>query len=147
CRFLSSYPISPASEITDYMRANLLKVGGAAVQAEDEIAGFLMAIGAGFAGARALTCTSGLALSFKTEALRLSGMSETPVVIVNSHRGGPVTGLPTKYEQGDLNTMVYSGHGEIPRIVLAPSTVEECMTVASTAFNLAEKYQCPVIVA
>lgn len=147
CRFLSSYPITPASEIMEYMKANLPKVGGAAVQAEDEIAGILMAIGAGFAGARALTSTSGPGLSLKTEALGLAGMSETPVVIVNSQRGGPGTGLPTKYEQGDLNTMVYSGHGEIPRIVLAPSTVEECMTVASTAFNLAEKYQCPVIVA
>lgn len=147
CRFLASYPITPASEIMEYMKANLPKVGGAAVQAEDEIAGILMAIGAGFAGARSLTSTSGPGLSLKTEALGLAGMSETPVVIVNSQRGGPGTGLPTKYEQSDLNAMVYSGHGDIPRIVLAPSTVEECMTVASTAFNLAEKYQCPVIVA
>lgn len=147
CRFLASYPITPASEIMEYMKANLPKVGGAAVQAEDEIAGILMAIGAGFAGVRSLTSTSGPGFSLKTEALGLAGMSETPVVIVNSQRGGPGTGLPTKFEQGDLNTMVYSGHGEIPRIVLAPSTVEECMTVASTAFNLAEKYQCPVIVA
>ncbi|GAA0373591.1 2-oxoacid:acceptor oxidoreductase subunit alpha [Bacillus horti] len=147
CRFLASYPITPASEIMEYMKANLPKVGGAAVQAEDEIAGILMAIGGGFAGVRSLTSTSGPGFSLKTEALGLAGMSETPVVIVNSQRGGPGTGLPTKYEQSDLNTMVYSGHGEIPRIVLAPSTVEECMTVASTAFNLAEKYQCPVIVA
>lgn len=147
CRFLSSYPITPASEIMEYMKANLPKVGGAAVQAEDEIAGILMAIGAGFAGVRSLTSTSGPGFSLKTEALGLAGISETPVVIVNSQRGGPGTGLPTKYEQSDINTMVYAGHGEIPRIVLAPSTVEECMTVASTAFNLAEKYQCPVIVA
>jgi 2-oxoglutarate ferredoxin oxidoreductase subunit alpha len=147
CRFLASYPITPASEIMEYMKANLPKVGGAAVQAEDELSGILMAIGAGFAGVRSLTSTSGPGFSLKTEALGLAGISETPVVIVNSQRGGPGTGLPTKYEQSDLNTMVYAGHGEIPRIVLAPSTVEECMTVASTAFNLAEKYQCPVIVA
>jgi 2-oxoglutarate ferredoxin oxidoreductase subunit alpha len=147
CRFLASYPITPASEIMEYMKANLPKVGGAAVQAEDELSGILMAIGAGFAGVRSLTSTSGPGFSLKTEALGLAGISETPIVIVNSQRGGPGTGLPTKYEQSDLNTMVYAGHGEIPRIVLAPSTVEECMTVASTAFNLAEKYQCPVIVA
>lgn len=94
-----------------------------------------------------MTSTSGPGFSLKTEAIGLAGVSETPVVIVNSQRGGPGTGLPTKYEQGDLNTMIYAGHGDIPRIVLAPSTVEECMYMASTAFNLAEKYQCPVIVA
>jgi 2-oxoglutarate ferredoxin oxidoreductase subunit alpha len=131
----------------EYMKANLPKVGGAAVQAEDEIAGLLMAIGAGFAGVRSLTSTSGPGMSLKTEALGLAGMSETPVVIVNSQRGGPGTGLPTKYEQSDIHQMVYGGHGEIPRIVLAPSTVEECVLMAGTAFNLAEKYQCPVIVA
>ncbi|WP_202080945.1 2-oxoacid:acceptor oxidoreductase subunit alpha [Caldalkalibacillus salinus] len=147
CKFLSSYPITPASEIMEYMKENLPKVGGVAVQAEDELAGLLMAIGAGFSGVRALTSTSGPGFSLKTEALGLAGMSETPVVIVNSQRGGPGTGLPTKYEQGDLQTMVYAGHGEIPRIVLAPSSVEECVTMASTAFNLAEQYQCPVIVA
>jgi 2-oxoglutarate ferredoxin oxidoreductase subunit alpha len=147
CRFLSAYPITPASEIMEYMKANLPKVGGVAVQAEDELAGILMAIGAGFAGVRAMTSTSGPGLSLKTEAIGLAGMSETPVVIVNSQRGGPGTGLPTKYEQGDLNSMIYAGHGDIPRIVLAPSTVEECIEVAATAFNLAERFQCPVIVA
>lgn len=147
CRFLSAYPITPASEIMEYMKANLPKVGGVAVQAEDELAGLLMAIGAGYAGVRSMTSTSGPGISLKTEALGLAGMSETPVVIVNSQRGGPGTGLPTKYEQGDLNTMIYAGHGDIPRIVLAPSTVEECIRMASVAFNLAERYQCPVIVA
>lgn len=147
CRFLSAYPITPASEIMEYMKANLPKVGGAAVQAEDELAGILMAIGAGYAGVRSMTSTSGPGLSLKTEALGLAGMSETPVVIVNSQRGGPGTGLPTKYEQSDINTMIYAGHGEFPRIVLAPSTVEECITMAGTAFNMAEKYQTPVIVA
>ncbi|MDQ0340700.1 2-oxoglutarate ferredoxin oxidoreductase subunit alpha [Caldalkalibacillus uzonensis] len=147
CRFLSAYPITPASEIMEYMKSHLPKVGGVAVQAEDELAGILMAIGAGYAGVRALTSTSGPGFSLKTEAIGLAGISETPVVIVNSQRGGPGTGLPTKYEQGDLNTMLYAGHGDIPRIVLAPSTVEECLTMASLAFNLAERYQCPVIVA
>lgn len=147
CRFLSAYPITPASEIMEYMKANLPKVGGVAVQAEDELAGILMAIGAGYAGVRSMTSTSGPGFSLKTEAIGLAGMSETPVVIVNSQRGGPGTGLPTKYEQGDLNTMIYAGHGDIPRIVIAPSTVEECIEMASVAFNLAERFQCPVIVA
>ena len=147
CRFLSAYPITPASEIMEYMKANLPKVGGVAVQAEDELAGILMAIGAGYAGVRSMTSTSGPGFSLKTEAIGLAGMSETPVVIVNSQRGGPGTGLPTKYEQGDLNTMIYAGHGDIPRIVIAPSTVEECIEIASVAFNLAERFQCPVIVA
>ncbi|WP_048602391.1 2-oxoacid:acceptor oxidoreductase subunit alpha [Rubeoparvulum massiliense] len=146
CRFLSAYPITPASEIMEWMSANLPKVGGTVLQVEDEIAGVTFAIGASYAGARAMTSTSGPGLSLKTEALGLAGMSETPLVIVNSQRGGPSTGLPTKYEQSDLQQMLYAGHGEIPRIVIYPSTIEDAFYLAAEAFNLAEQYQCPVIV-
>ncbi len=147
CRFLSAYPITPASEVMEWLKKELPGVGGTVVQAEDEIAGITMAIGAAFSGVRAMTSTSGPGLSLKTESLGLAGISETPIVIMNTQRGGPGTGLPTKYEQSDLNTMINAGHGEIPRIVLAPSTVEEAFYMTAQAFNYAEKYQCPVIIA
>lgn len=147
CRFLSAYPITPASEVMEWLKAELPRVGGIVVQAEDEIAGITMAIGAAYSGVRAMTSTSGPGLSLKTESLGLAGISETPIVIMNTQRGGPGTGLPTKYEQADLNTMINAGHGEIPRIVLAPSTVEEAFYMTAQAFNYAEKYQCPVILA
>lgn len=146
CRFLSAYPITPASEVMEWLKKELPAVGGTVVQVEDEIAGITMAIGAAYSGVRAMTSTSGPGLSLKTEALGLAGMSETPLVIMNSQRGGPATGLPTKYEQSDLNTMINAGHGEIPRIVLAPSTVEEAFYMTAQAFNYAEEYQCPVII-
>lgn len=146
CRFLSSYPITPASEIMEWLKKELPGVGGTVVQTEDEIAGITMAIGAAYSGVRAMTSTSGPGFSLKTEALGLAGMSEIPIVIVNSQRGGPSTGLPTKYEQSDLNTMLYAGHGESPRIVLSPSTVEEAFYMTAQAFNYAEEYQCPVII-
>lgn len=147
CRFLSAYPITPASEVMEWLKKELPQVGGTVVQAEDEIAGITMAIGAAYSGVRSMTSTSGPGFSLKTEALGLAGISETPLVIMNTQRGGPGTGLPTKYEQSDLNTMVNAGHGEIPRIVLAPSTVEEAFYMTAQAFNYAEKYQCPVIIA
>lgn len=147
CRFLSAYPITPASEVMEWLKAELPRVGGIVVQAEDEIAGITMAIGAAYSGVRTMTSTSGPGLSLKTESLGLAGISETPIVIMNTQRGGPGTGLPTKYEQADLNTMINAGHGEIPRIVLAPSTVEEAFYMTAQAFNYAEKYQCPVILA
>ncbi|KXG44024.1 2-oxoacid:acceptor oxidoreductase subunit alpha [Tepidibacillus infernus] len=147
CRFLSAYPITPASEVMEWLKKELPRVGGTVVQAEDEIAGITMAIGAAYSGVRAMTSTSGPGFSLKTEALGLAGISETPLVIMNTQRGGPGTGLPTKYEQADLNTMINAGHGEIPRIVLAPSTVEEAFYMTAQAFNYAEEYQCPVILA
>jgi 2-oxoglutarate/2-oxoacid ferredoxin oxidoreductase subunit alpha len=147
CRFLSAYPITPASEIMEWLATQLPKVGGTVMQVEDEIAGIMFAIGASFAGARAMTSTSGPGISLKTEALGVAGMSETPIVIVNSQRSGPSTGLPTKHEQSDLQHMLYATHGEIPRIVLYPSTVEDAFYIAAEAFNLADLYQCPVIVA
>lgn len=147
CRYLSAYPITPASEIMEWLSAQLPAVGGTVMQVEDEIAGIMFAIGAAYAGARAMTSTSGPGLSLKTEALGAAAMSETPLVIVNSQRGGPSTGLPTKHEQSDLQHMLWGTHGEIPRIVLYPSSIEDAFYVAAEAFNLAEQYQCPVIIA
>jgi 2-oxoglutarate ferredoxin oxidoreductase subunit alpha len=116
------------------------------VQTEDEIAAITMVIGANYGGVRALTASAGPGLSLMTEAIGLAGMTETPAVIVNTQRGGPSTGLPTKQEQSDLLAMLYSTHGEIPKIVIAPSTAEECFYDTIQAFNLAEEYQCPVII-
>ena len=147
CRFLAAYPITPASMIMEWMAKEAPKFGGIVVQAEDEMSAVLMAIGANYAGARGMTSTSGPGFSLMQEALGLSGLTETPVVIVDVQRGGPATGLPTKPEQGDLNEMVYGSHGEIPRIVLAPGTYDECFYDTAEAFNLADRHQCPVIVA
>lgn len=146
CRYLSAYPITPATEIMYWLLHHLPKFGGRVVQMEDEIAACIMAIGANYAGVRAATSTSGPGLSLMMESLGLAGISETPLVIFDVQRGGPGTGLPTKTEQSDLNEMLYGSHGEIPRIVLVPSTIEECLSFAHRAFDLAEKYQCPVIV-
>ncbi|PTQ53792.1 MULTISPECIES: 2-oxoacid:acceptor oxidoreductase subunit alpha [Hydrogenibacillus] len=147
CRFLSAYPITPASEIMEWMAAHLPAVGGTILQVEDEIAGITFAVGAAYAGARAMTSTSGPGMSLKTEALGMAAMSETPIVIVDSQRAGPSTGLPTKHEQSDLFHMLFATHGEIPRIVVYPSSIEDAFYVAAEAFNLAERYQTPVILA
>ena len=146
CRLMAAYPITPASDIMEYLAKQLPKFGGVVIQTEDEIAAMNMVIGAAYGGVRALTASAGPGLSLKTEAIGLAGMTETPVVIVNTQRGGPSTGLPTKTEQSDINAMIYSTHGEIPKIVLAPSTAEEAFYDTVEAFNLAEEYQCPVIV-
>ncbi|MBE3553947.1 MAG: 2-oxoacid:acceptor oxidoreductase subunit alpha, partial [Thermicanus sp.] len=146
CRFMSAYPITPASEIMEYLIKVLPKFGGTVIQTEDEIAAITMAIGANYGGARAFTASAGPGLSLMTEAIGLAGMTETPVVIVDTQRGGPSTGLPTKQEQSDLNAAMYSTHGEIPKVVIAPSTVEECFYDMAEAFNIAEEYQVPVIV-
>lgn len=146
CRVLAAYPITPATEIMYWMISQLPKHGGIVIQAEDEIAAVNMAIGANFAGVPAMTSTSGPGFSLMMEALGLAGMSETPLVIVDVQRSGPSTGLPTKTEQSDLNEALHGSHGEIPRIVLTPSTVEECFQCTADAFALAEKYQVPVIV-
>lgn len=145
CRFMPAYPITPASEIMEYLIKVLPKFGGTVIQTEDEIAAVTMAIGANYGGVRTLTASAGPGLSLMMEAIGLAGMTETPVVIVDTQRGGPSTGLPTKQEQSDINAMIYGTHGEIPKIVIAPSTIEECFFDTIEAFNLAEKYQCPVI--
>jgi 2-oxoglutarate/2-oxoacid ferredoxin oxidoreductase subunit alpha len=146
CRFMAAYPITPASEIMEYLIKKLPALGGAVIQTEDEIAAATMAIGANYGGVRAITASAGPGLSLKMEAIGLSGMTETPLVIVDTQRGGPSTGLPTKQEQSDLMAMIYGTHGEIPKIVLAPSTVQEAFYDTAEAFNLAEEYQCPVII-
>lgn len=147
CRIMSAYPITPASEIMEYLIKKLPKFGGTVVQTEDEIAAVTMAIGSSYAGVRTMTASAGPGLSLMMEAIGLAGMIETPVVIVDTQRGGPSTGLPTKQEQSDINALIYGTHGEIPKIVLAPSSIEECFYDTIQAFNLAEKYQVPVILA
>ncbi len=147
CRVLAAYPITPATEIMYWLVKYLPEYGGVVVQAEDEIAAVNMALGANYAGTRAMTSTSGPGFSLMMETLGLAGISETPLVIVDVQRSGPSTGLPTKTEQSDLYEALYGSHGEIPRIVLTPTTVEECFRYAVEAFNLAEIYQCPVILA
>lgn len=147
CRFMPAYPITPASEIMEYLIRKLPELGGTVIQTEDEIAAVTMAIGANYAGARALTASAGPGLALMTEAIGLAGITETPVVIVDTQRGGPSTGLPTKQEQGDMNSLIHGSPGEIPKIVLTPSTVEDCFYDTIEAFNLADEYQCPVIIA
>lgn len=146
CRFMPAYPITPATEIMEYMTKHLPVFGGTVIQTEDEIAAITMAIGANYGGVRAFTASAGPGLSLMMEGIGLAGMTETPVVIVDTQRGGPSTGLPTKLEQSDVMAMIHGTHGEIPKIVLAPSTIEECFYDTIEAFNLADAYQCPVIV-
>ncbi len=146
CRIYAGYPITPATDIMEFLAKELPKVGGAVIQAEDEIAAINMAIGASFAGARAMTATSGPGLSLMIEALGLASMTETPVVMVDVQRAGPSTGMPTKTSQGDLYLALYAGNDEAPRFVVAPSSVEDCFYQMINAFNLAERYQMPVIV-
>ncbi|MGA9287156.1 MAG: 2-oxoacid:acceptor oxidoreductase subunit alpha [Anaerobacillus sp.] len=144
-RLMAAYPITPASEIMEYLIKKLPEFGGTVIQTEDEIAAATMAIGSNYAGVRTLTASAGPGLSLMMESIGLSGITETPLVIIDTQRGGPSTGLPTKQEQSDLLAMIYGTHGEIPKIVIAPSTVEEAFYDAIEAFNLAEEYQCPVI--
>jgi 2-oxoglutarate ferredoxin oxidoreductase subunit alpha len=145
-RVMAAYPITPATDIMEYLIKKMPEVGGVVLQTEDEIAAMTMVIGAGYAGVRALTATSGPGMSLMMEAIGLSGMTETPTVIIDTQRGGPSTGLPTKQEQSDMLAALFGTHGEIPKIVLCPATPEECFTVMADAFNYAEYYQCPTIV-
>lgn len=147
CRLMSAYPITPASEIMEWLIKKLPKFGGTVVQTEDEIAAVTMAIGANYAGVRTMTASAGPGLSLMMEAIGLSGMTETPLVIVDTQRGGPSTGLPTKQEQSDINALIYGTHGEIPKVVIAPSTIEECFYDMIEGFNISEQYQVPVIIA
>ncbi|KAB3533446.1 2-oxoacid:acceptor oxidoreductase subunit alpha [Alkaliphilus serpentinus] len=146
CRFMAAYPITPASEIMEYLGNLLPRYGGVMMQVEDEIAAVNMVIGASYAGTRAITATSGPGLSLMQEGIGLASMTETPLVIVDSQRVGPSTGLPTKHEQSDLYSLYYGGHGEYPSIILAPASVEDCYYDTIRAFNLADEYQCPVII-
>jgi 2-oxoglutarate ferredoxin oxidoreductase subunit alpha len=146
CSFISSYPMSPATAILEYFFRRRDDLGLVAVQAEDEIAAINMAIGASYAGVRAMTSTSGGGFSLMVEGLGLAGITETPVVIVNAQRPGPSTGLPTRTEQGDLEFITYASQGEFPRAVLTPGTAGQAFRAMVRAFNLAEKYHVPVIV-
>ena len=145
CKFYAAYPMTPASGILHWYAAHQNK-GALFKQTEDELAAVNMAIGAATAGVRAMCGTSGGGFSLMVEGLGMAGMIETPVVIAESQRTGPSTGLPTKTEQADLLFVMHASQGEFPRIVVAPRSIQECFTVGSEVFNLAERYQCPVIV-
>jgi 2-oxoglutarate ferredoxin oxidoreductase subunit alpha len=146
CRFFGGYPITPATEIMQVLEKEMWRHGGSVLQAEDEIAGIGAAIGASFAGTKAMTATSGPGLSLKTEMLGLASAAELPLVCVNVQRGGPSTGMPTKREQSDLFAAAFSAHGDSVRPILAPTGVADTFAVTVEAFNIAEAYQTPVIV-
>ena len=145
-RFGAGYPITPWSDIMELLRRELPKYGGTFVQCEDEIAAISMAIGAGYAGRVSVTGSSGPGISLKTEALGWAVMAEMPLVIVDVQRGGPSTGMPTNVEQSDLNIACFGGHGDSPRVVIAPANVEDCFYTAIEAVNIARKYSVPVII-
>ena len=146
CKFVSAYPMTPASSIVEYMAGKSEQLDLVTVQAEDEISAINTCLGASFAGVRAMTATSGGGFSLMVEALGLAGVTETPLVIIEAQRGGPSTGLPTRTEQSDLEFVIHASQGEFPRIVLGPGNVQEAFDLGVEAFNLAEKYQVPVIV-
>lgn len=146
CKFISAYPMTPATSIIEYMTAKANRFGILTKQVEDEIAAILLAIGAANAGVRAMTATSGGGFSLMVESLGLAGITETPLVVVLAQRTGPSTGMPTRTEQGDLQFALHASQGEFPRVVLAPGSIEQCFEAGWRAFNLAEKYQLPVII-
>ena len=145
-KLYAGYPITPATDIMEFLAEELPKVGGVVVQTEDEISAIGAVLGASYAGAKAMTATAGPGLSLMVEFLGLATMAEMPSVIVDVQRAGPSTGMPTKTEQGDLYLAVYGGHGSCPRIVMALTSVQDCFTGIIQAFNLSEQFQTPVIV-
>jgi 2-oxoglutarate ferredoxin oxidoreductase subunit alpha len=145
CEFFSGYPITPSSEVMHFLGEEIWQYDGALMQAEDEIAGIGAAVGASFAGKKALTATSGPGLSLKTEMLGLATIAELPLVCIDVQRGGPSTGIPTKSEQSDLFQAAFSAHGDVVRPVLAPTSVADTFPVTVEAFNIAERYQTPVL--
>jgi 2-oxoglutarate/2-oxoacid ferredoxin oxidoreductase subunit alpha len=145
-RFGAAYPITPWSEIMELLRRELPKYGGTFVQCEDEIASVCMALGAGWAGRVAVTGSSGPGISLKTEGIGWGVMAEVPLVICDVQRGGPSTGMPTNVEQSDLNIACFGGHGDSPRVVLAPASVEDCFYTAIEAVNIARQYNTPVFI-
>ena len=145
CRFFAGYPITPASDIMEALAKELPAVGGTFLQAEDEMAALAAVLGASYGGKRAMTATSGPGFSLMTELIGLASMTELPVVIVDAQRAGPSTGMPTKMEQSDLSFALSAGHGDTPRMVVAPANVADCYSLIITAFNLAERYQMPVL--
>jgi len=145
-KFLSFYPMTPATSVALTVIAAASKMGVVAEQAEDEIAAINMALGASYAGAPAMVCTSGGGYALMTEGLSLAGITETPLVLVIAQRPGPATGLPTRTEQGDLDFALYGGHGEFPRVIFAPGDLNQCFQLTVKAFHLAENFQSPVFV-
>ena len=146
CRFYSAYPMTPSTGIMNYLAGKEKEYGIIVEQAEDEIAAINMALGASFAGVRAMTGTSGGGFALMVEGLSLAAMTETPIVIALGQRPGPATGLPTRTEQGDLQFALYTAHGEFPRVIFAPGTPEQAFYLTNKAFDIAEKYQMPVII-
>jgi 2-oxoglutarate/2-oxoacid ferredoxin oxidoreductase subunit alpha len=146
CRFFAGYPITPSSEIMEWLSVFMPKFGGEMVQTEDEIAALGMVLGASLVGRKAMTATSGPGLSLMSELLGLASIAEIPCVVVDVQRAGPSTGIPTKSEQADLMQAVFGGHGDSPRVVMAPADVSDCLDVMREAFFVSEKYQMPVIV-
>ncbi len=146
CEFFGGYPITPSTEIMQFLNREIWKYGGTVLQAEDEIAGIGAVVGASFAGKKAMTATSGPGMSLKTEMLGLATIAELPLVCVNVQRGGPSTGIPTKSEQSDLFQAIFSAHGDAVRPVLAPVSVADVFRITVEAFNIAEQYQTPVII-
>ena len=146
CNFFSAYPITPATEVANYLSKQLPKFRCTLVQAEDEIASLGNVIGASYAGAKAMTSTSGPGLSLMQELIGLASISEVPVVICDVQRGGPSTGLPTKHEQSDLLLAAMGCHGDASKVVISPEGVEDCVYLTVEAFNIAEKYQVPAII-
>ncbi|MDY3983230.1 MAG: 2-oxoacid:acceptor oxidoreductase subunit alpha [Veillonellaceae bacterium] len=144
-RFMASYPITPASEVMEYMIKKMDKIDATVEQTEDEIASCMTAMGAAYAGVRAFTCTSGPGLSLMAESLSMASMAEIPVVVIDVQRSGPSTGMATKVEQSDINAACHNAHGDYANIVISPTSIEECFYEIQKAFNLAERYQCPVI--
>jgi 2-oxoglutarate ferredoxin oxidoreductase subunit alpha len=146
CNFLSFYPMSPSTSVAVLLAEHSKEFGIVVEQAEDEISAMNMGIGAWYAGARGLASTSGGGFALMVEGLSLTGMIESPMVIHIGQRPGPATGLPTRTEQGELLFALYAGHGEFPRIILAPGTIEDCFHLAQKAFDLADRYQIPVFI-
>src|SRR5213083_973873 len=145
-RFGAGYPITPWSDVMEILRRELPKYGGTFVQCEDEIASVSMALGASYGGRIAVTGSSGPGISLKTEALGYAVMAELPLVVIDVQRGGPSTGMPTSVEQSDLNLACFGGHGDSPRVVLAPANVEDCFYTAIEAVNIARQYSVPVVI-
>jgi len=146
CNFISAYPMSPSTGVLVFLAKHAKDFGIIAEQAEDEIAAINMAVGAWYAGARAMVTTSGGGFALMTEGLSLAGMLESPIVIHLAQRPGPATGLPTRTEQADLEMALYAGHGEFPRILLAPGEIQDAFYLTQKAFNLADRYQIPVFI-
>ena len=146
CKFLAAYPMTPTTPILEFMADKGRYYDIAVVQPEDEIAAINMVVGAAYTGVRAMTATSGSGFALMVEGIGLAGITETPAVVVLGERPGPAVGLPTRTEQGELLFAIRVGTGEFPRVVLAPATIEDAFYLTVKAFNLAEKYQIPVII-